>query len=367
MAKRAANNGVEQGVDTDLVPKAFAKAVCDGDFVNFRFLFAPFSPARPSSPEHFGMAKYHYLLPDDALRNDNVFKDALDAVESPETWQHIEGELLANRPAQMPSELLLQLADNAVCTAKYEYAAQTYELLRIRKRMKAGFLDEGDKALDADDVTKAVKAYIIATGLSYDYAAFPEPLPQVPDFQTRALVLHADFPRRPEECIGNFETDHFLNVALSYLLYDGQAAGRLTDRPTQQRVAFLQELVRQRDPEWEEFAARYNKALAMRDALAAQLRKSAEAGDASRLLQEIEAQQSDDPAAIQAHLLDREIPGGEWWQYIKELAYEHPASVLFVARRVVGDQELLLPEVRRTSPVVSALALQQSDMIDVTA
>ena len=59
----------------------------------------------------------------------------------------------------------------------------------------------------------------------------------------------------------------------------------------------------------------------------------------SALALEIREQQSKDPRLISAHLLGRKIENGEWWQYMKELAYEHPAAILFVARQVVGSRD----------------------------
>ena len=58
-----------------------------------------------------------------------------------------------------------------------------------------------------------------------------------------------------------------------------------------------------------------------------------------------------------AALLGREIENGEWWQYLKELGYEHPAGVLFIARQVVGDTEILMPRLLADSRVPRALGL----------
>src|SRR5690606_12280615 len=125
----------------------------------------------------------------------------LGRVRDDETWRHVQTELEANRPAQLPSDLLLMLADNAVRQGKYTSAAQAYELLRIRSRMQDEFYAAADRALDENDVARAVRGYRAATGLAYDYAAFPEPLPEVPDYQTRALLLHGEYPTRPDDCV----------------------------------------------------------------------------------------------------------------------------------------------------------------------
>ena len=42
---------------------------------------------------------------------------------------------------------------------------------------------------------------VIALGLQYDYAAFPEPLPAVPDYQERAPALHSVYPASTEQTL----------------------------------------------------------------------------------------------------------------------------------------------------------------------
>jgi hypothetical protein len=48
----------EKTVDKTMIEGALAKAVCNGDIVNFRLLFAPFSPGRSESTEAFETEKY---------------------------------------------------------------------------------------------------------------------------------------------------------------------------------------------------------------------------------------------------------------------------------------------------------------------
>lgn len=343
-------------VDRDIVAQALAKAVYDGDIVNLRLLFMPFSPARTSSTESFDMPKYAYLLPDEETLEDRDFRDCLSLVTEKATFAYIQQELDANRPAQLPSELLLPLADNAVTAGKYTSAAQAYEMLRIRGRMQRMFYEQADVALDANDIPKAVRGYIIAAGLAYDYAAFPEPLPMTPDYQTRALLLHADYPEKPEDALPLREPRVLLQTALSYLLTDAEAAPRLDSRPDEVRVAFLRELVRQQDSRWDDFVARYQNACDIAREFGARLdRRREETG----LAGEIEEQLEESPRAIPAALLGREIENGEWWQYLKELASEHPAAVLFVARQAVGTTEILLPRFRPDSHVTLALGISK--------
>lgn len=343
-------------VDMDLVAEAIAKAVDDGDFVNFRLLFTSFSPAREDSTEALDSSKYAYLLPDEAQRGAEWFAKALEAVRAPETWAHIERELQANRPAQLPSELLLMLADNAVRCGRYTSAAQAYELLRIRRSTQEAFFAHGLEALRAGDVPKAVYAFRIGVGLAYDYAAFPEPLPMVPNYQEDALLMHGTYPTQPEDCVALLPPEAHVQAALDFLLYDDEAAGRLRDVSPEQRLAFLKELVRQLDPNWDEFVQRYEDACEKTQALGERLRRLG-AQQAETLEDVIEEQQAEDPWEVTRALLGRDIPGGEWWQYLKELAYEHPAAVLFIARQLVGDQEILMPRLRAGSNVPQELGL----------
>jgi len=355
-------------VDFEQVIDAIANAIREGDIVNFRFLFSPFSPARESSTESFDMPKYAYLLPGTVCRgltnceeteSERRFAEARTLVKRPQTIAEIKRELEANRPPQLPWELVLELGDNAVRLRKYSSAAQAYELLRVRARMQREFLDQADAALDAGDVPKGVRGYIIGTGLAYDYAAFPEPLPMTPDFQTRAFVLHAEYPARREDCVGLREPGALVQTALSYLLLDPEAAARLDSRPMEMKLAFLKELVHQRDPEWEDFLTRLREADVAARELAQRLEQM---HAASALAEEINAEMAstdgaNDPGRIPALLLGHGLEDGEWWQYLKELVHKHPAAALLVARQAVGDFEILVPGYAAESPVARALGL----------
>jgi len=320
-------------VNEDLAARAFAKAVTDGDFVNFRLLFLAFSPARVASSERFEDAKYSYLLPDDESQSNGEFRRALALVREDATWRHIQRELDANRPAQLPAELVMLLADNAVRLGKFTIAAQAYELLRVRRRMQDEFFAQADAALDDGNVRRAVHGYLVATGLEYNYAAFPEPLPVVPDWQTKALMLHGEYPRSAEDCIPLQQPEQFIRTALAYLLLDAAAAARLEPRPISVRLS------------GRDFEARIQHAVAERG------------GGRVSLAREIEELVGEDPHKVPAALLGRTIDDGEWWQYLKELAYTHPASALFVSRQIIGETEIVVPRYRGDSPVPSALGL----------
>lgn len=355
MSKSSAES-IEKVVDFDLVAKALAKAMCTGDIVNFRSLFAAFSPARQTSGEVLESEKYAYLLPDQELQSDGRYGAALEAVRSEATWAHIQTELAAERPAQLPSDLVLILADSAVREKKFTVAAQAYELLRVRNKMQEEFLKQAHAALDAGDIEKGVRGYLIAAGLSYDYAAFPEPLPVVPNYQTKALMLHGIYPSRPEDCVSLRDEESHLNVALDYLVHDEEIAGRLRSYSLEARLEILKELVQQIDPEWDAFVGRFNEACGLVQSLGERFRRDA-APHTETLQEEIEDQQSTDPRQIMSALLGREIENGEWWQYLKELGYQHPASVLFIARQLVGDDEIIVPRLLTDSSVPRTLGL----------
>jgi len=360
MAKPSADT-VDKVVDLNRVAQALAKAVCAGDIVNFRLLFAPFSPARKTSGEELESDKYSYLLPDDDLQSDPRFAAALKSVQTEKTWNHIQTELAAERPAQLPSDLVLMLADNAVREAKYTVAAQAYELLRIRQRMQEEFLKQADEALAAGDIARGVRGCLIAAGLAYDYAAFPEPLPTIPDYQARALMLHGVYPTRPEDCISLRDEETHLNLAIDYLLGDDDVAMRLRAHPLEIRLNALKELVRLIDPEWDAFAARFSDACEVVTALGERLRRNQQP-HAESLQEEIEDQQGVDPREVMSTLLGREIENGEWWQYIKEMGYQHPASILFVARQLIGDDEIVMPRLLAESAVPKALGLRTPEV-----
>jgi hypothetical protein len=359
MASPKKQQNTEKTVDMDLVVNALAKAVCDGDMVNFRTLFAPFSPARSSSSQSFDMRKYEYLTPSEEQESTPEFAAALELVKRPGLLDEIKVELEANRPPRLPWDLVITLGDNAVRLGKYSIAAQAYELLRVRARIQREFFTQADAALDAGDIPTGVRGYLIGTELAYDYAAFPEPLPMTPDFQTRALVLHAEYPNRPEDCLGLKEPKALMQIALSYLLLDPEAAARLDDRSMDVKLAFLKELVLQRDPEWNVFISRFRDACEAMDALSKRLRQMyAESSLAEEINAHLITQVGEDsPIRIPEILLGSSIEDGEWWQYLKELAHKHPASALLVARQAIGEIEILVPRYAVDSPVSRALGL----------
>ncbi|MBX7256290.1 MAG: hypothetical protein K1Y02_07995 [Candidatus Hydrogenedentes bacterium] len=345
-------------VDYEKLAKALAKAVYDGDIVNFRLLFLPFSPAREESSERFESEKYAYLLPDADTEGTRAFRDVLALVKQDKIWSHILSELKANRPAQMPWELILALGDNAVRTGKYTSAAQCYEMLRVRPKLQEEFFVQADESLEAGKIDKAVSGYVVATGLEYNYAAFPEPLPMVLNFQTHALMLHGVYPEKPEDCVALQEPESFVRTALTYLLGDSRAAARLEGRPLNTRLAFLEQLVRYRDPNWPDFVHRYREACKKMTEFDKRISQAkSEAGRGASLADEIAELLGDDPSTIPAMLLGRSIPSGEWWQYIKELAFVHPPSVLFVSRQLIGPKEIVVPRYRGDSPVPRTLGL----------
>ncbi len=357
MSKRK-NADAKTPVDQATIDACLANVVAEGDIVNFRFLFVPYSPLRDDSTENIESPKYAYLFPED--EEAPRYREALGLVKQVELRAHVKSQLQKKGPAQLPSELLLMLADNAVRLGKCTAAAQAYELLRIRRRMQEEFFVQADKALDENNLPLAVHGYIIATGLDYDYAAFPEPLPAVPNYQVRALMLHAEYPKRPEDCVALQPPEVHTQIALSYLLLDAEAAARLESRPLEQKLEFVERLVRQRDPAWDAFVARYKAACGLVDQFARKIEREANRAEGvTTLAAEIEAQLDEtDPKAIPAALLGRDIPNGEWWQYLKELAYEHPAAALFVGRQAISkDTEIIMPRLLKESPLALRLGI----------
>lgn len=352
MAKAAAV--VKKNVDFDLAQQAFAKTIDDGDFVTFNTLFSSLSPLRALTTEILEDDKYKYLRPSAEQVSSGTFQNALKLVQHPDTWAFVMNELEAERPAQLPSELVLPLADNAVRHGKFTMAAQAYELLRMRRKMQTEIFDQADEALRANEIPKAVRGYRIATGLAYDYAAFPEPLPNVARYQTTALQLHAIYPRTPEESIAVQAPEIHTNAALNYLLADEEASARLKEVPFETRLAFFKELVIQLDPRWNEFVAKYQAACELIQQFADRMQHRQ-----VTLEDEIEEQQGHNPDQIMAALLGRTIEDGAWWQYLQELAFEHPAGVLFISRLRVGNNEIIKPSLLARSPVSEMLGLTE--------
>lgn len=343
----------------DDIAAALAKAVAEGDIVNFRQIFGGLSPARPETVESLAEPKYGYLLPDSTQRQAPAYQEALRLVRAPEMWAYIEEELAARRPARLPSGLLLPLADNAVAQAKYSSAAQAYELMRLRRDVQEKFYAGAKDALGRGAVDEAVTGYLVGVGLSYDYAAFPEPLPLVQNFPRRALVLHAEAPRRPEEVLPFQPPEQFLQIGIEYLLGEADHADEVLTAPLATRVAFFAELVRRRDTRWDDFVKRFGEAALLEQRWNEKLREMMRGGqDLGGLQADLAEQLGEDPRRVPEMLLGRAIPNGEWWQYLKELAYEHPPAALFVSRRMLGRVEIITPRLRLDNPVLGPLGLE---------
>lgn len=354
----ATKTAAKRPASQEMIDSCFAKAVAEGDIVNFRFLFLPYSPLRANSLEDIHLPRYTYLRASDTTSA--AFKNALALVTRTDIRAHIMAQLGKAGPPQFPAEPLVLLADNAVRLGKYSAAAQAYELLRIRRKMREKFLLAAEDALNGGDIPTAVKGYLIAGGLDYDYSAFPEPLPEVPDFQATALVLHADYPQRPEDSVALQQPEQHLRTALDYLLINPELAARLEGRPFETQLAFFAELVHQRDPNWRAFVQRYHDTCAFVTEFGKRIEaEQAEKPAGAAIVAELDGlKTADEPRQIPARLLGREISEGTWWQYLKELAYQHPASVLFVSRQAVSaDLEVILPRFLGGSPLPAALGL----------
>lgn len=353
-------------IDSARLQAALAKAVAEGDIVNFKLLFAAFSPGRVDSPERFEDVKYGYLQPSAELEKLPRYREALQLINATETWAHTERELAAKRPAQLPAEPLLALADNAVRLGKYTSAAQAYEILRIRRRMQDMFYDQGDAALKANDLSTAVRAFRIAAALDYDYAGFPEPMPKVPDYQKRALMVHARYPATTEDSVPLIPESDLVDRLIEFLLNDSEAVTRLREHPVELRTKFASELVRQVDSNWQEFVGQYAAACQQTRAIGETLLREDREARGVSLEEEIAEQQLEAPQDVMATLLGRGIDPGDWWEYLKEIALRHPAAIFFISRQLVGDSEILLPRYRAGSKLVEALGLKQAEAAQPT-
>lgn len=348
-------------VDAEMIERALARAVSEGDIVVLRQLFAPWSPLRDWNSESLASAKYDYMRPPATGEEEPGFREALMVVKARDVINHARDQLRRDGPPQIHADLVMALADTAVRLGKFSSAAQAYEMLRIRPRMQEEFLKQGDAALDQGSLDRAVNAYRIGSSLAYNYAAFPEPLPLIPDYQKRALILHAHYPTSPETCVAMQPPETFVKTTLSHLLLDAEIAARLDKRPLEQRSAIAVRLVRMVDPDWEAFVRQFRDACKLVTDFGKRLKQDASKEEAGQknLEEEIEELQAErHPREIEECLLGRKIENGEWWQYMQEMAYEHPASVLFVARQALSNElEILMPRLREDNPLAGPLGL----------
>ena len=147
----------------------------------------------------------------------------------PEIRAYVREQLQRKGPPRLPWQLVLALGDNALRLGKYTAAAQAYELLRIRRRIQEMALDKADERLRQGDIAAAVRGYYIALGLQYDYGAFPEPLPAVPDYHERAPAMHANYPVTTEQTLAWQQDEALCRMALRYLLPYAEFTGRFEE------------------------------------------------------------------------------------------------------------------------------------------
>ncbi len=353
-------NNTTKVVEQKAIDLAMAKTIADGDIVNFHFLFLPYSPLREDSTEDIYSIKYSYLLPTEEEEQSPVFKSALDLVSREDIREHIKKQLHKKGPVQLPSELLLALADNAVRQGKFTSASQAYELLRIRRRMQELFFEQGEKELVQGNIPTAVRAYRMASSLEHDYGAFPEPLPAVPRYHDYALILHAEYKTRWNECIGNLPLEDFLKTAFHYLFLLPEHASKITNKPTEIQVQFLIELIQQIDPHWEQFIQHVQESIPLVQELYKELKLRMERIADGHLWEDEwdEGLDTEKILGISELLLGRKLDNPEWWAYLKDLAYEHPPSILFIARQQIGkEQEIIIPRYNIENPIMQQLNL----------
>ncbi|MCK5861707.1 MAG: hypothetical protein KAH38_04430 [Candidatus Hydrogenedentes bacterium] len=349
----------EKVVEQSVIDSCLACAVAEGDIVNFRFLFMPSSPLRQDSQEEIDSPKYAYLLPEDT--SGPYYQEALRLVQRSETTRYIGAELAKKGPPQLPWELVMILADNAVRIGKYTAAAQAYELLRIRRRMQELMLDKADALLEQGNTEAAAYGYLVASGLDYDYAAFPEPLPAVPNYQERALRLHSVYQDDPKKNIAMQPDETLLKTALDYLLFSPEFSQRLHDLSETAKVSFVSLLVQRMDSEWDVFAARYRQATQIvirHRALLDQVNTYSPEALGLLFEQLLDSDQMEELKEIPSILLGESVKDWDWWQCMKTLSYHHPAAALMVSRqRLSAKEEILIPVCHPDSKLARELNL----------
>ena len=342
-----------------LLDMALAHAVAEGDIVNFRFLFMPASPFRDDSPEDASTPKYDYLFPES--EDAPQFPEALALAHDPEIGRFVREQLARKGPPRLPWQLVLALADNALRLGKYTAAAQAYELLRIRRRMQDLTLDKADEQLRRGDVDASVRGYCLALGLHFDYSAFPEPLPAVQEYQERAPALHSVYPASPEQTLALQEDNALCKTALNYLMPHGEFSSRFQQLDAELLVPFTAALIRSLDRDWDAFADAFKEARDVaRTHQALFDRLNGYSAEVLEVLAEnlVEDAGHEDLRRIPEILSRTHIDKGEWWQYLKALAYHHPGAALFVARqRLSAKEEILVPRFREDSRLALALGL----------
>ncbi|HNZ49469.1 MAG TPA: hypothetical protein PLQ42_10590 [Candidatus Hydrogenedentes bacterium] len=347
----------EKNIDYALLDRCLAAAIACGDIVNLRFLFLPASPFRRDSSEDISMSKYAYLL---AEEESDALEAALRLVQQAEISRQVREQLEKKGPPQLPWELLQALADNALRLGKYTAASQAYELLRTRRRMQEIFLDQADAALDRGAYAEGARGYKIAAGLQYDYAAFPEALPAVLNYQEKAVTLHGKYPVVLE---GETLSDDraLCRSSLLFLLQGADFIQRLENRDDESLIQFTAEMIRCLDPAWDRFVPAFQEACRLISPFAELFSRinsyTQEALEV--LLEEIFSDEEKETLRGISQFFAPGIAEGSAWQLVmRTLAYYHPGAVSFVRRqRLSASEEILIPALPDTSRLAQQLGL----------
>jgi hypothetical protein len=334
--------------------------------------------------------------------------------------------------AQAPRELIQAVLDRALQMGKFLSAGRCLDMLGERDAYVEKFLSKGMAAARKGDGAEAAGALVTAANLDHRDG--------IPMFQYSGPALHKMCAGSTDSCVTRLEEENAVLKAFKYLLESEKVYEALAELAPDERRSLLPFVVKERDPETDEFMKRLEEAnqelgkieqedLASLKATVAEIirqvgefsgsagrmmprseeaktvldrtvraaaslakefsdaeglvdawqfrrlerrleqliessddieqaRKvlggggaedvlAATAGLISRLKDEDILQRVEDIEkrliATQVTLLGRSVHSQEHWQYIRELAFKHPASPLVCCLKKINDRHMVVP------------------------
>ncbi|MBI4830708.1 MAG: hypothetical protein HY801_03970 [Candidatus Lindowbacteria bacterium] len=193
--------------------------------------------------------------------------------------------------------------------------------------MVALYAQTGEQFLRDGKPKQAAMAFLVAASIDQ---------PIGPHYQYLGPELHSRCPIEPKQCVTELQIETLVDEGIRFLLgHDTLAQRHLAQADAGQRRHMLGALAAYRDTDLSEAVKN------LRASVAALLR--------------IENGKPDDYSAIGSVLLGRTTSSGQYWQYLKELCFEHPIASLCVCLRPIRNSIALVPAIRDDKPLIDLL------------
>jgi hypothetical protein len=301
----------------DLKTQVMANAVATGNMFAFHDLFAKIREfAGDGAVTPALLDKIAYLLPTEETTGSAEYDAAKELVA-----RHDGGG------ESVHAAVLEETARRAVLLKKFAYAEDAYRLLGIKKEIVALYAQAGEHFLHEGKPKHAAMAFYVAAELDR---------PAGPHFHYLGPQLHENCMHEPEKCVTTYSEEELIDIGIRFLISNESLAERLlAAAEPEARREILAVLAFARDMDFDE--------------LVKNLREAVE------VVSGIDDGRPDDYSPVGVTLLGRTCGADQWWQYLREFAFEHPFGALCVCVRFVRQTPVLVPIIRDGKSIIEFL------------